>query len=582
MSPGHNDQLNQRQSNIMRTGIFIGLTLALGLAGAGCGHANSAGGAPATSQAQQKADRNQMNPQQRDKLQQGGKLIWAIDSTIVNFNTNQLDVTQMNNYVVSAMMPSLFLFDAAATPRYDPDYLTAEPTLTPGPPQVVTYELNPKAVWYDGTPITAADLIAQWKALKGSNIAFHIASSNGYDHIASVVQGAGKYEAIVTFSSPYADWKALYSPLYPASTNNNADTFNDGWKSTMLTSGGPFRLQNYDATAKAYTLIPNEKWWGNKPKLDEIVFRVIDDDATPTAMANGEVDLMDVGPSADEYNRVKTIPGVDIRAAGGPNFRHLTMNGMSPMLQDVRVRQALAMSIDRLAIAKAELGQLPVHPVALGNHLFMENQTGYQDNSGVVAYNPVKARQMLDAAGWTVQGKSRVKNGQTLAINLVIPGGVAVSRSEGEIIQNMLAQVNVQMAINTVPTDNFFDKYITPGQFDFTVFAWMGTPFPVSSGKSIYLKPVGDKIEQNYARIGSDELDKTFGEAVRELDPQKAIILANAADKLIWEEVHSLTMYQRPDIWAVKKGLANIGAYGFASVAYEDISWMSGSSAAPR
>jgi peptide/nickel transport system substrate-binding protein len=282
---------------------------------------------------------------------------------------------------------------------------------------------------------------------------------------------------------------------------------------------------------------------------------------------------MDVGPSADEYNRVKSIPGVDIRVAGGPNFRHITFNGDSPMLKDVHVRQAIAMTIDRTAIARAELGQLPVNPVALGNHIFMENQNGYQDNSSVVAYNPEKAKQMLDAAGWTVQGNKRVKNGQTLTINLVIPGGVSVSRSESELIQNMLAQVNVGVSINTVPTDNFFDKYITPGQYDMTVYSWLGTPFPISSSQSIYRKPVGDKIQQNFARIGSDELDHVLDSAVQELDPQKAIALANQADTLIWQEVHSVTTYQRPDIWAAKKGLANVGAYGFASIAYEDIGW---------
>ena len=132
----------------------------------------------------------------------------------------------------------------------------------------------------------------------------------------------------------------------------------------MLTSAGPFRFGSYDATAKTYTVVPNEKWWGNKPKLDQIIFRVIDNDAEPSAMANGEIDLMDVGPSADEYSRVKSIAGVDIRVAGGPNFRHITFNGDSPMLKDVQVRQAIAMAIDRTAIAKAELGQLPVKPVA--------------------------------------------------------------------------------------------------------------------------------------------------------------------------------------------------------------------------
>ncbi len=248
------------------------------------------------------------------------------------------------------------------------------------------------------------------KALSGKDSAFHISSSNGYDHIKSVTQGANPFEVIVTFGTPYAEWKALFSPVYPASTNTHPETFNTGWKNSMLTSGGPFRLAGYDATAKTYTLTPNEKWWGNKPKLDQIIFRVIDNDAQPSAMANGEIDLMDVGPSADEYNRVKSIPGVDIRVAGGPNFRHITFNCDSPLLKDVHVRQAIAMSIERTAIARAELGQLPVKPeVALNNHIFMENQKGYQDNSGVVAYDPGKAKQMLDSRRLDIAGQQARK-----------------------------------------------------------------------------------------------------------------------------------------------------------------------------
>jgi peptide/nickel transport system substrate-binding protein len=61
---------------------------------------------------------------------------------------------------------------------------------------------------------------------------------------------------------------------------------------------------------------------------------------------------------------------------------------------------------------------------------------------------------------------------------------------------------------------------------------------------------------------------------VQALDPQKATALANQADTLIRQGVHSMTTYQRPDIWAAKKGLANIGAYGFASIAYEGIGWV--------
>ena len=105
-------------------------------------------------------------------------------------------------------------------------------------------------------------------------------------------------------------------------------------------------------TAKTVTLVRNEKWWGKPAKLDRIVYRVIDPDAQIDALANGEIDAIDVGPDANKFNRAKDIEGTDLRIAGGPNFRHLTINGTSPNLQDVRVRQALAMAISRPAIAR--------------------------------------------------------------------------------------------------------------------------------------------------------------------------------------------------------------------------------------
>ncbi|HEX5000280.1 MAG TPA: ABC transporter family substrate-binding protein [Terriglobia bacterium] len=557
-----------------RIGMFAAAALAVALACAGCWDRSGGGNNP--ERISQKADQNQMNPQPRDSVRQGGRIVWP-SMLPSNFNYGQLDGTVLDGaLMIAAVLPELFTFDAADAPKFNPDYLAAEPALVSSPKQVVTYRLNPRAIWYDGAPITAADFIAQWKALNGSNAAYQTSSNTGYNQIENVAQGADKFEVVVTFKTPFADWKSLFYPLYPASTNNDPKVFNAGWKGTFLTSAGPFKFQKFDATAKTFTFVPNEKWWGNKPKLDELVFRVIDDDAQPTALANGEIDLMDIGPSADYYNKARDIPGIDIRVAGGPNFRHITMNGQSPVLQDVNVRLALARAIDRAAIAKAELGPLPVDPIPLGNHIFMQNQMGYQDNSGVVAYDPDTARKMLDDAGWVVKGNRREKDGKPLTIKLVIPGGVAVSKSESAIIQNLLAQIHVQVEITTVPIDDFFDKYVAPGRFDFTVFSWLGTAFPISSGESIYAKPTGSNIRQNYARIGSDEIDRLYHEASQELDPAKAIVKANEIDQLIWAEVHSLTMYQRPDIWAVKKNLANFGAYGFASIVYEDIGWMDG------
>ena len=244
------------------------------------------------------------------------------------------------------------------------------------------------------------------------------------------------------------------------------------------------------------------------------------------------------------------------------------------------MRQALAMAIDRAAIARAMLGPLGIESATLGNHIFMRNQTGYQDNSGDVGkYDPARAAQLLDEAGWKLEGNVRKKDGRTLEINCVIPAAVATSKQESELIQNMLGQIGVKLNINTVPSPDFFEKYIRPGQFDFTVFSWMGTPFPISSSQSLYAKPtVGPggelAIQQNYARVGSDEIDRLFDQATQELDRKRAIELANRIDALIWQEVHSLTLYQRPEMWVAKNGLANHGAFGFAEIVYEDIGWV--------
>jgi peptide/nickel transport system substrate-binding protein len=553
-----------------RAAALLAAATAVGLAVSGCG----GGSSNTPTRAVPKVDQNQLNPQSRDKLKQGGKFVWAIDEVPANFNYNELDGTNANGaYIINALMPQPFSFDASGAPILDKDYVLSTDVKT-DPQEVVTYELNPKAIWYDGTPVTAADWIAQWKACNGTNKALQIASSNGYDQIGNVAQGKDQFEVIVTFAHKYADWQGLFSPLYPASTNNDPTVFNTGWVSKPLTTAGPFKLGGYDATAKTYTLVPNEKWWGNKPKLDSLVFRVLADDAQPDALANGEIDGENIGPNVDNYNRAKSLSRAEIREAAGPNFRHITINGQSAQLQDVNVRTALAKAINRDAIAKAELGPLGMSTKALNNHIFMANQGGYQDNSGDAGkYDVAKAKQMLDAAGWKVQGNQRVKDGKPLSINFVIPTGVATSKSEAELIQNMLQQVNVSVKINAVPLDGFFDKYITPGQYDFTVFAWLGTQFPISSAKSIYAKPNGDDIQQNYARVGSDQIDALFDQANQELDRTKATADANEADKLIWQEVHSLTEYQRPDLWAVTKGVANFGAFGFASLTYEDIGW---------
>ncbi|MDQ1497983.1 MAG: glutathione transport system substrate-binding protein [Actinomycetota bacterium] len=562
----------RRRSRLVALAAAVGLIFTA--CGSGGGSTKENGASAGSGKGGPSSTAYDINAVSREKVPQGGTLRWPLDQIPPNLNYNEVDGTLRDTTdIMNALMPSIFIFDAASVPTVNKNYADSAELTAKDPKQVITYKLNPKATWSDGTPITEADFEAQWKADRDPNSGYKISSANGYEKIESVAKGADEREVVVTYKEPYADWKGLFSPLYPASTNNDPKVFNEGWVGKVPVTAGAFKFESLDETAKTLTIVRDDKWWGDAAKLDRIIFRAIPADAQIDALINGEIDFMDIGPDVNKLKRATEAPGVKIHKAGGPQFRHVTINGTGEILKDQKVRQALAMAINRDQIAKTLLGPLGVDATPLQNHIFMANQKGYKDNAGVLSKPDVEgAKKLLDEAGWTVQGDTRKKDGKELAIRFVIPTQVASSQQEASLIFNMLKAINVKVNIDAVPSDDFFDKYISTGNFDFTVFSWIGTPFPISSAKSIYALPKGSEILQNYARVGSPELDALFDKATSEFDEQKAIDIGNDIDAAIWNEVHSLTLYQRPEIIASKATLANYGAFGFATPPrYEDM-----------
>ena len=549
------------------------LAAALAVATAACG-----GGGGGEQAAGPTGDGSGINRVSRESLSDGGTLRWPLIQVPPNFNAGELDGTSADvANIVGALLPSTFRFDSEARPSVNRDYLASAGLTAKDPRQVVTYRINPKAAWDDGTPITAADFEAQWKAWSGTNPAYRVASSGGYDQIESVAAGADDREVVVTFRRPYADWKALFSPLYPASTNNDPATFNDGWRGKFLTTAGPFKFESLDQTAQTISLVRNPKWWGNPPKLDRIIFRVLDPTAQVDALLNDEIDVLDIAADVNKLKRVEGAPGITVHRASGPDFRSITINGTGEILRDVKVRRAIGMAIDRAAIAKALVGPLGVEAKPLQNHIFMDSQPGYRDNAGVLSSpDPDAARKLLDDTGWKLDGDVRTKDGRPLGLRFVVPSGVASSNQIAELVRAMLDNIGVRVDVLAVPTTEFFKQYILPGNFELTVFSFLGKPFPISSSRPSYVSPKPGKngeldFQQNFSRIGTPEIDALFDQATSEFDEQKAIDLANQIDAALWEVVHSLPLYQRPDMAATRSTLGNFGAFGFASVVYEDI-----------
>jgi peptide/nickel transport system substrate-binding protein len=190
-----------------------------------------------------------------------------------------------------------------------------------------------------------------------------------------------------------------------------------------------------------------------------------------------------------------------------------------------------------------------------------------------VAYDPAEASRMLDALGWIRQDQGiRRKNGRELVIRDVIaaqnPPGEQVARQ----VQQFLAQIGVKVEIVPVPPNEFFPKYIAPADFDITQFSWIAVPFPVTSSSSIY--GTRGTVQQNFGGIGNETINNLYAQAIREFDPARKIQLANEIDREIWRIGHSLLLYQRPDVTAVRTGIANIGAFGISDPNYTDIGFV--------
>ncbi|GAA3225976.1 ABC transporter family substrate-binding protein [Nonomuraea helvata] len=553
--------------------VAVAVTGSLLLAGCGGERAGGPGGR-ASGGDERTIKAFDINLQPRDKVKDGGTLRWGINEFPAQWNRNHVDGNlAVAASVSNALLPSPFLSNEKAEISVNHDYVLDAEITRQQPKQVITYRLNPKAKWSDGKPITWADYQAQWHALNGRNPAFHIASPTGYQDIEKVERGKDDYEVVVTFDKPFGDWQSLFGPLLPAATNQTPEAFDNAWLNKIPVTAGPFKFGGFDQTAKTITLLRDDSWWGNRAKLDKIIYRASEQDSLIGAFSNGELDIIDVGPSAPDYARAKGTPGAQVRQAAGPDFRHFTFNGSSDLLKDQNVRQAIQLGINRQAIAQSDLQGLDWPITLLNNHFFMNTQEGYQDNAGKLGvYDPARARQLLDAAGWKLNGAVRQKNGKPLDLRFVVPSGVQVSKQEGELAQTMLAQIGVKLTIKAVPSDDFFTKYVIPGNFDITPFAYIGTPFPVSSSYGIYANsPDGKTWNANFGRTGSAAIDQAMSRAAQTLDPARARTLTNRADELIWQAVNVLPLYQRPQNVATRQTLANVGARGFYDTRYEDI-----------
>jgi peptide/nickel transport system substrate-binding protein len=530
----------------LRSGRWAALLVGLALIAAACGGGDDGGGTGG-GEAQTK---------------QGGTLNYGADQepTGFNNNTSKDNGTSVANIMINVLPQAMHL-----TPEFGVEMntdLLESAEQTSEDPQTVVYKIKQNAVWSDGTPVSADDFIYLWKNLNGSIKSNDVASTTGYDAVESVEGSDGGKTVTVVFKEPFSDWKSLFCSgnfILPA---HYMEKQSGGWNTGLdknpekIPSAGPFVVKDY-TPGQSLTLARNEKYYGQKPSLDSVVFRFLPESTTqPAALQNNEVDMIYPQPQLDMVQQVKALPDVSNQINLGPTFEHLDFNFKNEFLADVAVRKAIATGLNVDELVKRTVGQFASQVKPLGNRLWMPFQEPYQDHFGQYGKGDVAgAQKLLDDAGYT-KGADGIytKGGKKISLRFTTTQGNKLRETQGELLQAQMKQVGIDIKIANLDSQKFFGDALPNGNFDIGNFAWVGGPFAVSGNRDIYRTGGGS----NYGQYSNKKVDDLFAQATGEFDAAKAAELLNQIDQIVTDDMATIPLYNKPTFLAIRNNFVNV------------------------
>ncbi|HEX5879940.1 MAG TPA: ABC transporter substrate-binding protein, partial [Actinomycetota bacterium] len=262
-------------------------------------------------------------------------------------------------------------------------------------------------------------------------------------------------------------------------------------------------------------------------------------------------------PQLDLVQQVKQNPDITSEINFGLSFEHLTLNFKNEFLKELPVRQALAKAINRDEIVRRTVGQFDSKATRLDNRIYLTGQPEYVANAGEFATQDVAgAQKLLEGAGFT-KGADGIytKGGKKLSLRISTTAGNALREAQESLIQSQAKAAGIDIQIKNAPSDVFFETWLPEGNFDIANFAWVGTPFAISSTKALFTFP----SDSNYGSYDNPKVKQLYDQAIAELDPATAADLGNQIDAQMWADMAIIPLYQKPTFIAWRNTFANIG-----------------------
>lgn len=398
-----------------------------------------------------------------------------------------------------------------------------------------TFWLRRGVKWHDGAPFTAHDVVYSFQRIMDPKVDAAVARSY-YSQCESVI-ALDDYTVQFHWRRPY--FKALEFSggidIVPRHLFADGADFNSHPFGRHPIFTGPYRFQEWK-TGQEIVLERNPDYWGERPRLDRIVFKIIIDDTVALQVfKKGGVDFLE-RLSAVQWNEQTNSPAFLAKAHklyyDYPFFSYIGWNLRRPPFDDRRVRLAMTLALNREAILKTVYGCMGT--VISGSAYF---KTPYYDESiRPWPYAPDQARRLLDEAGWVDHDQDgwRDRDGKPFRFEFLYSSGSSTAEMIATIFKEDLKKLGVDMTIRQLEWAVFLQQ-IQNWDFDACTLGWALEADPDfyqiwdSSQAEI-------KGSSNHVGFKHPEVDRLIELNRREFDRQKRIEYARRIHRLLHEE----------------------------------------------
>jgi peptide/nickel transport system substrate-binding protein len=415
--------------------------------------------------------------------------------------------------------------------------------------RTITYHLRHDVKWHDGVPFTSADVAFSFAAVMNpKNV---IETRDGFDRVTSVTT-PDPYTAVFHYRAPYAPAIAtvfgdssLPYCIVPKHLLARYPNLNDVPFNSAPIGTGPFRFVRWNRSDEI-VYEANPQYFKGAPKLKRIVVKLLaDENTTVNQLRSHEIDWAFEG-TIGAYRDLKDVPNVVAQITPTNGFNHLQVQTQHEPFDDVRVRRAISLALDRDTLTRT----LALGAVQPANVDFPPFLWAHDASIPPTKRDLAKANALLDAAGLPRGADGmRTFKGKPLAIDFVYQPEGALGRREVVVIQAQLRDVGLDVRPRAVTSSLFLAPaevggVLRKGNFDISLVEWTAGVDPDDSTMltCANLSPSG----YNEERYCSKTMDAAQARALGTFDQRERKAAYSAIERELVDQAPLIPIFWIP------------------------------------